>query len=125
MIGAELLEHVHPDLVRVVERAAAEGAKFAVVQGLRSAEAERQLCASGASETMHSRHLANAQGFACAVDLAALDAAGEITWARGVEAQVYGSLAARVKAAALELGIPVEWGGDWREFKDWDHFQLP
>ena len=30
-----------------------------------------------------------------------------------------------VKQAAAELGIPIEWGGDWRTFKDGPHWQLP
>ena len=23
------------------------------------------------------------------------------------------------------VGVPIEWGGDWRTFKDGPHFQLP
>ena len=30
-----------------------------------------------------------------------------------------------MKKAARELGIPVQWGGDWRTFFDGPHFQLP
>ncbi|MBO0346023.1 peptidoglycan-binding protein [Roseibium sp. CAU 1637] len=30
-----------------------------------------------------------------------------------------------MKQAADELGVPVEWGGDWRSFFDGPHFQLP
>ena len=29
-----------------------------------------------------------------------------------------------VKAKADELGIDVEWGGDWVSWKDWDHWQV-
>ena len=32
---------------------------------------------------------------------------------------------AAVKTAAEEEGVPIEWGGDWRTFKDGPHFQLP
>ncbi|MNL80550.1 hypothetical protein D3C87_2074350 [compost metagenome] len=34
-------------------------------------------------------------------------------------------LAGVVKACAEELGVPVEWGGDWKTFKDGPHFQIP
>ena len=118
------LDHVHPDLVKVIT-AAKELIPFAVVYGIRTEAAEAQAVATGHSTTMHSRHLPNAQGLACAVDIAALNPDGSINWAKGEEPKVYGNLAAAVKKAAAELNIPVEWGGDWNSFKDWGHFQLP
>lgn len=33
-------------------------------------------------------------------------------------------LASVVKDKALELGIDVEWGGDWKSFKDYPHWQI-
>lgn len=33
-------------------------------------------------------------------------------------------MADAVKAAAAQLNIPVEWGGDWVSLKDGPHFQL-
>lgn len=38
---------------------------------------------------------------------------------------VYHKLADAMKQAAKELNVPIEWGGDWRTFKDGPHFQLP
>lgn len=34
------------------------------------------------------------------------------------------AMAQTVKDTAAELGIEIEWGGDWMAFKDFDHFQL-
>lgn len=34
------------------------------------------------------------------------------------------ALAKIVKAEAAKLGIAIEWGGDWKAFKDWPHYQL-
>jgi peptidoglycan LD-endopeptidase CwlK len=34
-------------------------------------------------------------------------------------------LALEIKGTANRLGIPIEWGGDWRRFKDLPHWQLP
>ncbi|WP_084494694.1 M15 family metallopeptidase [Alkanindiges illinoisensis] len=31
----------------------------------------------------------------------------------------------RLIEAAKELNIPLEWGGDWKNFKDGPHYQLP
>jgi peptidoglycan L-alanyl-D-glutamate endopeptidase CwlK len=110
------LAGVHPDLVRVVERAARDGTKFRVIEGLRTMDRQAELVRSGKSQTMRSRHLTGH-----AVDLAALDEAGRVTWAR----PAYEALASQVKAAAAAEGVKIEWGGDWRSFFDGPHFQLP
>lgn len=34
------------------------------------------------------------------------------------------SFAQIVKSTAKELGIEVEWGGDWKSFKDYPHWQV-
>lgn len=33
-------------------------------------------------------------------------------------------LASVVKRKAIDLGIDVEWGGDWKSFKDYPHWQI-
>jgi peptidoglycan L-alanyl-D-glutamate endopeptidase CwlK len=110
------LEGVHPDLVRVVERASMGRVRFIVTEGLRTMERQAQLAREGRSQTMRSRHLTGH-----AVDLAVLDDHGKARW----DATAYRTLAAEMKAAAATEGVPVEWGGDWRSFFDGPHFQLP
>ena len=111
------LAGVHSDLVRLVRRLAeTTPLPFAVLEGKRSLERQRELVARGASMTMNSRHLTGH-----AVDLAPIDAEGEISW----DWPLYHRLAPVVKKAAEELGIAVEWGGDWRNFRDGPHWQLP
>lgn len=110
------LRGVHPDLVKVVKRAAElTEVDFVVTEGLRTLARQRQLLAKGASRTLRSRHL---DGHA--VDLAA-KVGKEIRW----DWPLYHKLAAAMKAAAKELKVPIEWGGDWKSFKDGPHFQLP
>ncbi len=110
------LEGVHPDLVKVVTRAIdLSTLDFVVTEGLRTIQKQKQLVAAGASQTMRSRHL---NGHA--VDLAAL-VGGKVRW----DYPLYGKLAEAMKHAATELNIPIEWGGDWKSFKDGPHFQLP
>jgi peptidoglycan L-alanyl-D-glutamate endopeptidase CwlK len=110
------LEGVHPDLVRVVERASLGKVRFIVTEGLRTMERQAQLAREGRSQTMRSRHLTGH-----AVDLAVLDDDGKARW----DAPAYRALAAEMKAAAAVEGVHVEWGGDWRSFFDGPHFQLP
>jgi|TARA_R110000868_G_scaffold254013_1_gene510641 peptidoglycan L-alanyl-D-glutamate endopeptidase CwlK len=111
----ERLQGVHPDLVRVVERAIdLTTVDFTVLEGLRSPERQQTLVASGASQTLNSRHITGH-----AVDLGAwVDNQVDWSW------PLYAKIANAMKAAANELGIAIVWGGDWRTFKDGPHFEL-
>lgn len=113
----EKLAGVNPALVRVVERAAAlSPRRFTVLEGLRSVERQRRLVAKGASKTMNSRHITGH-----AVDLAPVDDEGNVSWAW----PLYDQLAPIVKRAAKDCGVAIEWGGDWKSFRDGPHWQLP
>lgn len=110
------LEGVHPDLVRVVKKAASlSDLDFTVLEGLRTVERQKQLVAQGASKTMNSRHITGH-----AVDLAPM-IGSKIRW----DWPLYHKLAKIVKAAAADEKVPLVWGGDWRAFKDGPHWELP
>ena len=130
------LKGVHPDLVRVVERAAdLTPVPFRVFEGVRSIEQQAKNVRNGVSQTMNSRHIPGANGYGHAVDLVLafdVDGDGDVDgadyWAAPGSSQgaaAWRRLEAAVKKAAAELRIPVEWGGDWRSFKDYPHWQLP
>lgn len=109
---------VHPDLVKVVERAAQlmpADLSFIITEGKRTKARQAELLKAGASQTMNSRHLTGH-----AVDVAAR-IGGQVRW----DWPLYYRIADVFKKAAEELQIPIEWGGDWRTFKDGPHFQLP
>ncbi len=109
------LEGVHPDLVKVVQRALElSKVDFAVVEGLRTPQRQKELFASGATRTMNSRHLTGH-----AVDLAPF-IAGQLRW----DWPPFYEIAKAMKAAAAELGVAITWGGDWRTFKDGPHWEL-
>lgn len=125
------LAGVHPDLIRVVKRAAeSPGLNFMVLEGVRTLEKQREYFAAGKSKTMNSRHLpkpaaGQAGPVSHAVDLAPLvdldgDGDVELSW----NAKDFGPIAKAMKAAALELRVPIIHGGDWRTFKDHPHFEL-
>lgn len=110
------LEGVHPDLVRVVKKAAAlSSLDFTVLEGLRTKERQKQLMELGATKTMNSRHLTGH-----AVDLAPM-VGGTVRW----DWPLYHQLAVIVKEAAKAENVPIQWGGDWRTFKDGPHWELP
>ena len=118
------LVNVHPDLVRVVKRAwelaKADGVDFMVTEGCRTLARQRALVAAGASKTLKSRHLPGTGGVGHAIDFAPL-IDGEVSW----KWPAFAPIAACFKKAALELKVPIEWGGDWVSFKDGPHVQLP
>ena len=112
----ENLRGVHPDLVRVMERAIEiSDLDFIVIEGLRTIERQRELVAQGASRTMNSRHITGH-----AVDLLPIGRDGRAAF----DWPLYDILAPAVKRAADELGVAIVWGGDWRTFKDGPHFEL-
>jgi len=126
------LEGVHPDLVRVVKKAAAmSDLDFTVLEGLRTVARQTQLVKQGASKTMNSRHITGH-----AVDLAPL-IDGKVSW----DWPLYHRLAEVMRAASLNEKVPIRWGGTWkllsaikgpitgkilsRSFPDGPHFELP
>lgn len=112
----ENLRGVHPDLVKVIRRALElTTIDFMVIEGKRNEARQRDLVASGKSQTMNSRHLAGH-----AVDCAPL-VNREIPWKDWSKFKL---VADAVLQAGKELGIDVEWGGNWKSFKDGPHFQL-
>lgn len=121
----------HPDLVKVVVKAAEYSTvPFKVGEVLRTRERQMKLVAEGASTTMNSRHLPHPKdGLARAVDLVAYPDLNnnkkvddtDLSWVWGC----YADIAKAMKKAAAELGIPLEWGGAWKKFKDGPHYQLP
>ena len=109
------LKGVHPDLVRVVKRAAElSPTPFVITEGLRTLTRQKELVAKGASRTMNSRHLTGH-----AIDFVPV-VGGKITW----KWPAFKPVADAFKKAAQELGIQIEWGGDFRTFKDGPHIQL-
>jgi peptidoglycan LD-endopeptidase CwlK len=110
------LQGVHPDLVKVVTRAIQlTTLDFMVLEGLRTLERQRQLLAQGRTQILNSRHLSGH-----AVDIAPIEN-GQPIW----DWPAYQRLAEFVKQAAREVNVPVEWGGDWSNFPDGPHWQLP
>lgn len=116
-----LLDDVHPDLRKVVLRCAKDtNMDFVVTEGPRTLKRQKELVAAGASKTMKSRHLRSADGKARACDLA-IKVGGKIRW----DWPLYIKLGGEMKKAAAAVKVPIEWGGDWKNFKDGPHYQLP
>ena len=99
------LQGVNPDLVKVVERAIQlTKVDFAVTEGLRTPERQREMYEKGASQIKEGgTHVAGR-----AVDLAAF-IGDRISW----ELRLYDDIADAMKAAAIELNVGLRWGAAW------------
>lgn len=128
----ENLSEVHPDMLRVVSRALTYGVMdFSVIDGIRTPEEQEKLVARGLSQTMHSKHLRQPDGYAHAVDLLPYpaDVNGVNVWN---DKQRFCVLAGIMLAAASEEGVRIRWGGDWdadgnnadSSLHDMPHFEL-
>jgi peptidoglycan L-alanyl-D-glutamate endopeptidase CwlK len=118
------LKGVHPDLVRVVRRVAKDWKDpetgWIITCGPRTMAEQKLLLAKGATRTLRSRHIPAPNGYSHAVDFACT-IKGVPRW----DWPLYHKLAKAVKAAAKAEKVPIEWGGDWKTFKDGPHYQLP
>lgn len=127
---------VHPDLVRVVERAIRlTTVDFAVLEGVRTPERQRELYAQGRTKpgkkvtwTLTSNHSPAADGFGYAVDLIPWP----VDWEGPARFPKFDAIAEAMFAAAKELGVQIRWGADWdqdgnpreRGETDSPHFEL-
>lgn len=107
------LEGVDDGLVAVVKRAIElTTVDFAVTEGLRTLERQRELVAAGRSQTMQSKHLEGR-----AVDLVAF-LRNDISW----ELNLYDDIADAMRKAAVEKGVSIRWGAAWTvpDITAWD-----
>jgi len=107
------LEGINPELIRVVTEAIKlTKVDFGVTCGMRTVEEQEKLVASGASQTMKSKHLEGR-----AVDLVAY-VGSSVTW----QLNMYDDLADAMAAAARKLNVPVKWGAAWSvgNIAEWD-----
>jgi len=97
------LKTVDPRLQRVVRGAiAVTDQDFSVICGIRTKAEQTKLVASGASQTMKSKHLDG-----LAVDLMAYSGGGR--W----ELNLYDEIADAMKASAKAEGVQLRWGAAW------------
>lgn len=130
----ERLVGVHPNMVKVIERAAALSSQdFTILEGVRTPARQKELYAQGRTRpgkkvtwTLTSNHFINPKtGHGHAVDIAPWP----IDWN---DTAKFDAVAKVMFQAAKELGIKIRWGADWdqdgkareRGESDSPHFEL-
>lgn len=106
------MKGIHKDLRKVCDLAIQlTPIDFIIVAGRRSLAQQRIYVKTGKSKTMNSRHL-----YGLAIDFVDVGA----TYKKERMTQI----AMAFKQAARSLNIPINWGGDWKSFKDTPHIEL-
>ena len=126
------LEHIHPDLVKVIKEAIKNSPHdFTVTGGQRTIEEQKALYAKGRTApgkivtqkngtTNKSNHQAKSDGLGYAIDLYSFyDGKVQVNDDKSLKV-----IATHIKAVAKSLGINIEWGGDWKSIIDYPHFQI-
>ncbi|EPY5528190.1 M15 family metallopeptidase [Citrobacter freundii] len=116
------LKGVNPDLIKVIRRALElTPVDFIVIEGLRTQARQKEMVATGKSQTMNSRHLTGH-----AVDIIPVNT----TW----NIEEFKPLLKAVKQAADEQGLKLRFGINWKNdpslpietrFIDAPHIEIP
>lgn len=105
---------VHPDLSKVViEAGKFYTKKIKVIEGIRTKKRQSELLLQGKTKTLDSRHLTGH-----AVDIVTQER-GSVLWDEFNAIQ----LAVAIRAAAIQCGIPIRWGGCWQEINSIDNLK--
>jgi peptidoglycan L-alanyl-D-glutamate endopeptidase CwlK len=116
------LKGVHPLLVKLMHACIQDPpVDFTITEGVRTATRQMELYQTGRSKCdgVHkkSNHQKKADGYGYAVDLYPLPIQYK-------DMKPYILLSKHIKDKAKELGIKISYGGDWKTFKDYPHYEL-
>lgn len=117
-------EGVHPDLVKVVNKAMSlQIMDFTIYCGVRTKDEQKKLYAQGRTSpgeivtwTLNSNHFVQNDGYGHAMDIAPY----VIDWGNSLR---FARLAGIIQTCAAIEGVDIEWGGTWKN-RDLPHFQL-
>ena len=111
---------LHPKLKKLLlEAIKTSPIDFTVTETTRTLEKQAYYLKKGTTKTMKSRHIpsVNKSGLCEAVDIAPYP----IDY-KNIKRFV--QLSEHIKKVAKELNIKIAYGGDWKSFKDYPHYEL-
>ncbi|CAM3106491.1 M15 family metallopeptidase [Streptobacillus ratti] len=129
------MENIHPKLVRLMEKVIANSPyDFKITQGVRSAEYQNELYQQGRTVKgsivtncdgyiKKSNHQAKLSGYGHAIDIC-LYIPNEKDIKKLYDVSKLTAIANVFKKFAIDRGLNVAWGGNWKTFKDYPHFEL-
>lgn len=126
----EKLKGLHPNLINFAKKLIEISIyDFAITHGVRTTKEQQSLYAKGRTKTgtivtncdgltKKSNHQIKKDGFGHAFDIVII-IAGHWDW----DIQLYKELVSQDKVRKLMEEYNIEWGGDWKSFKDYPHFE--
>lgn len=129
------LKGVHPNMVKVLSVAIkSTPIDFTITEGVRTVARQQQLYAQGRTTKgiivtnldgvkKKSNHQPKQDGYGHAVDLYPFYNGSVQVQDKDVIPKLK-DIAVHIKKIAEELGIPITWGGDWKDPYDPPHFEL-
>lgn len=116
------LKGIHPKMVKLMSEAIKDTPiDFVITEGVRTAARQNELFKKGKSQRdgikKKSEHQIKSDGFGYAVDLYPLPMQFK-------DMKPYIIISQHIKAKAEKLGIKIVYGGDWKTFKDYPHYEL-
>lgn len=92
---------------------------FTIIETVRTREKQIENIKKGTSKTIKSRHIpqTNVSGYGEAVDIAPYP----IDWN---DLNRFRKLSEHIKKKAVQLGIPITWGGNFKTLVDMPHYEL-
>ncbi|WP_257985079.1 M15 family metallopeptidase [Bacillus sp. T33-2] len=111
----------------LIQKAAKKGIQVIITDDFRSAAEQDELYEKGRSSAgaivTHAKGGESYHNFGLAVDFAIMSKEGQALWDMEYDGNQNGKSDWReVVLIAKELGF--EWGGDWKQFKDYPHLQM-
>jgi peptidoglycan L-alanyl-D-glutamate endopeptidase CwlK len=106
----------HP-LLRLIMNQVIKEIDCSILEGARGEERQNDLCAQGRSKVKYPNSKHNTKPYSVAVDVVPYP----LDWNDLASFKKLGKI---VMKKAKELGIKLEWGGAWKTFKDYPHYQL-
>lgn len=112
---------------QLIEKAAAKGITILITDGFRSVSEQNLLYEKG--RTTEGNIVTNAKGgesyhnFGLAVDFAIKLPSGEVIWDRQYDGNG-NSVSDWTEVVTIAKKLGFDWGGDWKNFKDYPHLQM-
>ena len=128
-ISQQRLQTCDPILQLLAIEAAKESPyEFVITCGMRTIAEQQKLFAQG--RTIPGKKVTNCDGVikkskhnyspSKAFDFAVI-INGELTW----DEKYYNEMGEHFKKTAINFGLKISWGGDWKKFKDKPHIEIP
>ena len=128
-ISQQRLQACDPILQLLAIEAAKESPyEFVITCGMRTIAEQQKLFAQG--RTIPGKKVTNCDGVikkskhnyspSKAFDFAVI-INGELTW----DEKYYNEMGEHFKKTAINFGLKISWGGDWKKFKDKPHIEIP